>query len=207
MKRQMLLLAALLLASIVPSFGAMVQFSTVNSQLCFGMIGCGVQSQEIGGSNASDLGITISYMPTTSGTLNASPIASPNFGMLYVQCNDGTLVCPAQNLTGLQLYLVFTQNLPEAGSGQIATMAITGTIGGNSGAATVTWSVPSVVITTANASITYTVANSTLNLVNPSATASSGASSGLGEPGITTIQGRVEDTTVPEPSNAPPMRA
>lgn len=192
MKKFLLSLAGLVAFSATSSFGATVQFNTSASQLCFGAMGCGAQSQ-----NINDI-LTVTFVPTVSGLLSPSPLASSTFGEIHLQCNDGSTTCAPQSLNGLQLYLVFTQLLPEAGIGQINTSTITGSIGGNSGFATLNWTVPSTTITN-TFSITYTVANSPLNLVSPS-NSNTLPTSTLGPPGITTIQGIVQDNAVPEPS-------
>jgi len=192
MKKFMLSIAGFLLVSAAPSFGTMVSFNTVSSTLCAGNVSCGVQLQSIGGVN----GVTLTYKPNLGATLNANPIASGTFGEIWLQCNDGSINCASVNLTpvGLVLNIIFTQTSPDPASGTVSTTSITGTIGGNSGLATIAWSMPSVQIGTAP--VTYTVVNSPLNIVSPSNSNEQGTSP-LGPPGKTTIQGTV--STVPEP--------
>ena len=194
MKKFFLALALAAFASVGSMFGATVQFNTNNTSLCTDGTGaCTNQFVIFGGGT-----LRLTYNPITTGLLNADPIASPTFGSLLLECGDFTVntagaasntSCASQPLpSNLNLYLRFTQVLPEPGSGQINSSSIVGTIGGNSGSATITWLTPSTTINTTNFSISYRVTNNPLNIVNPAGG------------GVTSIQGEVRDNMVPEPS-------
>ncbi|MFN7541901.1 MAG: PEP-CTERM sorting domain-containing protein [Acidobacteriota bacterium] len=190
MIKLVLFLASFLCVFVAPGFGAMVTFNTNSSTLCVGSVACSSQVQTVGG-------VTLTFVPNTGVTLNANPIASTSFGEIWLQCNDGSTTCAPENLgaQNLVLSIVFTQTSPDSATGSIDSTSITGSIGGNSGFAQITWMTPSVMV--GLSPITYTVVNSPLNLNSPATSILQGANS-LGPPGKTTIQGTVND--VPEPS-------
>jgi len=192
MKSLYLSIALAALGSFGTAFGATVQFDTLNSQLCVGAAGCNSKIVDFGGNT-----LRLTYNPFVSANLNANPLSSTNFGSLTLNCTDGgnpaavalITTCGSSALpVGLNLYLRFNQVLPQAGMGAIDSETIVGTIGGNSGNATITWSVPSTTINTAGFSISYRVTNNPLNIVTPAGG------------GVTTIQGEVRDNMVPEPA-------
>lgn len=181
MKNVLMGFALLAIGSVYSASASTVQFNTNNSQLCVGAFGCSSQTVSFGT-------LTLTYDPFTSGLLDASPLAATNFGSLTLACTGSGTTCAQSTIAaGTNLYLRFTQVLPEAGNGSINSSSIIGTIGGNGGSASISWSVLTNDIITANFTTRYSVSNSPLNLVTPSGG------------GTTTIQGTVSNV-VPEPA-------
>lgn len=181
MKNVLMGFALLAIGSVYSASASTVQFNTNNSQLCVGAFGCSSQTVSFGT-------LTLTYDPFTSGLLDASPLAATNFGSLTLTCTGSGTTCAQSTIAaGTNLYLRFTQVLPEAGNGSINSSSIIGTIGGNGGSASISWSVLTNDIITANFTTRYSVSNSPLNLVTPSGG------------GTTTIQGTVSNV-VPEPA-------
>jgi len=188
MKSLFLGLAVLACGSMYTSTAATVQFDTIGSGLCTGNSQCNTYSVTFGN-------LQLTYVPNTTGDLMVNPVSSPTFGNLVLSCLD-TSCLPSSPTTPLPspltLYLVFNQTLPIAGTGTITSSSITGSVSLFQGLATINWTNPSVTIQ----GITYTVPNNPLNIT----TADNGQTAQDLPTGVTTIQGRVTDNTVPEPS-------
>lgn len=193
--KKFLLMATLMLTSMIsPSFATLVQFDTLSSQLCVGAIGCGVQTQTFGNLN-------ITFNPFTSGNLdpNQFGFANTSFGTITIDCANAS--CATSSIpANLNLYLRFNQTLPQAGSGEIVSSTITGTFSFGGGGGQITWTVPSTNIIAGTTNIKYSVVNTPLSLNAPSQGGTSPTNATGVIPGVTSIQGRVEDASVPEPS-------
>lgn len=113
------------------AYGGAVTFDTLQSQLCLGAFGCGVHTQVIGGLQITFAGV--------NQTIIASPGAGGFLGSLIVSCVGGGLGCVGGNLAGLNLYIVVTETSPLAGTVQLPTGVLAGTISGSSGVGTVNW--------------------------------------------------------------------
>lgn len=176
------LFLALSALSVGVAMASTVTYNTIASQLCVGASGCGVANQTIGGGS----GVTISFNPVASSTVNAAPTTFGSFGEINVSCVGGGTACGSQSLAGLNLFINIAQTVPTAGNASIAGGVITGAISGTASSATITWSVPN---TVSIGAINYGIQNNPLALVPPSV-----------NNGVTSVQAFITDTTIPEPS-------
>ena len=177
-----LLTAASLALLALPGTGhaLAVNYSLSSTQLCFGAIGCGVNSQVLGGS------LRVSFEPLTATALNPAPNSFASLGQLVVSCVGGGTACGSVSLAGLNLYLNVSQLAPSLGNASFAAGALTGTASGTASTATVSWaSGANVTIGTIN----YDLFADQVALLPPS--------SGLGAAGITALV-----SVVPEPAQA-----
>ena len=179
-------LLAVLGLSAFTSSAAMVNFNTTGSTICDVANVCAA-SQTIGG-------LTLSFAVIGSAGVNANPTSISSFGEIRLACVDGTTTCASQDLSGYYAKIQVTQTLPiVGGSGFIGNGIISGSISGNSSGASVTWA--------ANNSLTLGVIKyEVLNLVLGLATPSTNNTNNFSNVGSTTVQARITDTTIPEPS-------
>lgn len=136
---------------------ATVTYSTSSSQLCIGAAGCGVNSQTVGGGS----GVTITYNPVATATVNAIPSTSGSLGSIVVSCVGGGTACGSQSLAGMNLYINIAQTAPTAGNGSISGGVMTGLISGTASSAVITWAAPAGTV----GNITYAVTSTPLGLV------------------------------------------
>ena len=96
--------------------------------------------------------------------------------------------CPSVDLTGYTVRIAITQTAPvPGGTGNISNNGIIGgSVSGSSSGANVTWANPSQVFST---NTNYSIVNFSLALVSPTS-----------NNGQTSVQGRITDTTIPEPA-------
>lgn len=170
------------------SFAAIITYSTTGSQLCIGAAGCGVATQTIGGGT----GVTVTFNPIASSTVNANPTSFASFGEINIACVGGGTGCGNQSLAGLNLYLNISQTLPSPGGiASISAGVVLGSVSGTASSASLTWSVPNTVFIGGGSGISYSVLNNPLGLVPPSVNS-----------GFTSIQANITDnsTVIPEPS-------
>jgi len=149
---------------------ASVTYSTSSSQLCIGASGCATNTQTLGGGS----GVTITYNPVASATVNAAPSTSGSLGSIVVSCVGGGTACGSQSLAGMNLYINIAQTAPTAGSGSISGGVMTGSISGTASSATITWASPAGTI----GNITYAVTSTPLGLVPASVNGGSNALTG-----------------------------
>ena len=173
--------AAMVAAS---AFGGPITYTTADSQICLGADGCGMSTQLFGG-------VSVSYIPVASNTVNPSLLGSKStfgsLGALMISCVGGGTDCAAVTLpSNLFLYIHVGQTVPTVGAGVIPGSVLAGAIAGSASNATVTWPIANA-ITIGN--ITYSVANNPLAIVPPSS-----------KGGVTSIQGLITENTVPEPA-------
>lgn len=175
-----LALFALAAAAIPAAFATPVTYSTNNTQLCVGASGCGLTSQTIGG-------VSITYQPLINQPADpGGAFTFASFGTIQLSCVGGGTACGSQSLAGLNLYITIDQTSPLVGQGSIPSGVITGSISGTASNAQITWPSPA---STTIGTMTYSIANSPLNLVPVSTNY-----------GKTTIQGKITENAVPEPS-------
>lgn len=137
--RLLVLLAAVSYAALAEA--ATVTYSTTTSQLCIGASGCGVATQTIGGGS----GVTVTFNPVASNTVNANPTTFASLGTLQVSCVGGGTACGGQSLAGMNLYINLSQTVPSAGFGSFVGGVMKGTLSGTASSASITWSVPNTV--------------------------------------------------------------
>jgi hypothetical protein len=185
-----LALLALAFAVVPAAFATSVTFNTGDAELCLGGPGCGVQTQVIGS-------VTVTYNPAPSLTYDPKALGGDftfaNFGSIVLSCTGGGTGCGNQTLDGLTLYIVIDQTSPIVGSGGIPGGSITGAFLGNASSAQITWPSPAAVDLSG---FVYSVRDNPLALVPP--TTNNGAPGAF--QGVTTIQGKITETAVPEPS-------
>lgn len=175
------IMGALLLA--VVAFGTSqaqadpVTFTTSGTFTCGGCTGSGTNSVTFLGGMGNALMITFTGLGSTS--LNTPSGSSFGNFQTFVSGN-GTI-----NASGT-FTLTITQTVPVAGSDSFAA-TFSGTFSAsNSGTGVVNFTVTSVTI----GGITYAITNNPLNLVPPAS-----------NNGITTVQGQVTGSAVPEPTS------
>src|SRR5829696_3289358 len=175
------LMSALLLA--VVSLGMAeakadpVTFSTSGTFTCGGCSGSGTNSVTFLGGIGNALMITFTGLGSTS--LN-SPTGS-SFGNFQTFFSGNGAIAASGTFT-----LTITQTIPIAGSDSFAA-TFTGLFSAsNSGSGVVNFTVTSVTI----GGITYAISNNPLNLVPPAS-----------NNGITTVQGQITGSAVPEPTS------
>lgn len=157
-----------------------VTYSTLGSELCLGASGCGTNSQTIGG-------FSVTFNPIAASLVDpGDTFTFGSFGQIVVSCIGNGLSCASTSLAGLNLYIHINQTSPTGDSGVLPAGMITGAISGTTSSAVITWPEPNALML---GSIQYSIANPSLALVPPSSNF-----------GITTIQGRITETAVPEPS-------
>lgn len=191
--KEHLLLGGLMVLSSLSALAGPVTYSTTASQLCVGTSGCGVASQTIGGGS----GLTVTFNPIGSNTVNASPTAFGTFGEISVSCVGGGTACGSQSLAGLNLFINITQTLPApGGSASISGGVIAGSISGTASSASITWSVPNTVNIGV---ISYGLLDNPFGLMPPSVSG-----------GVTSVRAILTDNTsntVLEPSTYAMMSA
>jgi hypothetical protein len=175
------LMSALLLA--IVSFGISeakadpVTFSTSGTFTCGGCAGSGTNSVTFLGGMGNALMITFTGLGSTS--LN-TPTGS-SFGNFQTFFSGNGAIAASGTFT-----LTITQTVPIPGSDSFAA-TFTGLFSAsNSGSGVVNFTVTSVTI----GGITYSVTNNPLNLVPPAS-----------NNGITTVQGQITGSAVPEPTS------
>lgn len=134
-----------------------------------------------GGGNSISFGSSmISFAGVTNSTVNANPTTFGSLGEFKVS-STGESVIPV----GTTFALTITQTAPTNGSGTFNAI-LSGSVSGTSSSAVVTFSGGPVIIN----GVTYNVVNNPLALVPPSTNG-----------GVTTVQGQITATTVPEPAS------
>ena len=154
-----------------------VTFSTSGTFTCAGCSGSGTNSVTFLGGMGNALMITFTGLGSTS--LN-TPTGS-SFGNFQTFVSGTGAIAASGTFT-----LTITQTVPIAGSDSFSA-TFTGLFSAsNSGSGVVNFTVTSVTI----GGITYSVTNNPLNLVPPAS-----------NNGITTVQGQITGTAVPEPTS------
>src|SRR6188474_1292969 len=154
-----------------------VTFSTSGTFTCVGCSGSGTNSVTFLGGMGNALMITFTGLGSTS--LN-TPTGS-SFGNFQTFFSGSGAVAASGTFT-----LTITQTVPSGGSDSFSS-TFTGLFSAsNSGSGVVNFTVTSVTI----GGITYSVTNNPLNLVPPAS-----------NNGITTVQGQITGTAVPEPTS------
>lgn len=153
-----------------------VTFSTSGTFTCAGCAGSGTNSVTFLGGMGNALMITFTGLGTTS--LN-TPTGS-SFGEFQTFFSGTGVIAASGTFT-----LTITQTVPTAGSASFSA-TFSGTFSAaNSGTGVVNFTVTSMTI----GGVTYSITNNPLNLVPPAS-----------NNGITTVQGQITSTTVPEPA-------
>jgi len=153
-----------------------VTFSTSGTFTCGGCAGSGTNSVTFLGGMGNALMITFTGLGSTS--LN-TPTGS-SFGNFQTFFSGNGAIAASGTFT-----LTITQTVPTAGSNSFSA-TFSGTFSAsNSGSGVVSFSVTSVNI----GGITYAITNNPLNLVPPAS-----------NNGITTVQGQITGSAVPEPA-------
>lgn len=153
-----------------------VTFSTSGTFTCAGCAGSGTNSVTFLGGMGNALMITFTGLGSTS--LN-TPTGS-SFGNFQTFFSGNGVIAASGTFT-----LTITQTVPIAGSDSFSA-TFTGTFSAsNSGSGVVNFTVTSVNI----GGITYAITNNPLNLVPPAS-----------NNGITTVQGQITGSAVPEPA-------
>jgi len=154
-----------------------VTFSTSGTFTCAGCSGSGTNSVTFLGGSGNALMITFTGLGSTS--LN-TPTGS-SFGNFQTFFSGSGAIAASGTFT-----LTITQSVPIAGSDSFAA-TFTGLFSAsNSGSGVVNFTVTSVTI----GGITYSITNNPLNLVPPAS-----------NNGITTVQGQITGSAVPEPTS------
>ncbi len=154
-----------------------VTFSTSGTFTCAGCSGSGTNSVTFLGGMGNALMITFTGLGSTS--LNTPTGSSFGNFQTFVSGNG------AINVSGT-FTLTITQTVPVAGSNSFAS-TFSGTFtASNSGTGVVNFTVTSVSI----GGVTYAITNNPLNLVPPAS-----------NNGITTVQGQITGSAVPEPTS------
>ena len=154
-----------------------VTFSTSGTFTCGGCAGSGTNSVTFLGGMGNALMITFTGLGSTS--LN-TPTGS-SLGNFQTFFSGNGAIAASGTFT-----LTITQTVPTAGSNSFSA-TFNGTFSAsNSGTGVVNFSVTSVTI----GSITYSITNNPLNLVPPAS-----------NNGITTVQGQITSSAVPEPAS------
>src|SRR6476619_6298616 len=153
-----------------------VTFSTSGTFTCAGCAGSGTNSVTFLGGMGNALMITFTGLGSTS---LSTPTGS-SFGNFQTFFSGNGSIAASGTFT-----LTITQTVPTAGSASFSA-TFSGTFSAaNSGTGVVNFTVTSVNI----GGITYSITNNPLNLVPPAS-----------NNGITTVQGQMTSTTVPEPA-------
>lgn len=153
-----------------------VTFSTSGTFTCAGCAGSGTNSVTFLGGMGNALMITFTGLGTTS--LN-TPTGS-SFGEFQTFFSGTGVIAASGTFT-----LTITQTVPTAGSANFSA-TFSGTFSAaNSGTGVVNFTVTSMTI----GGVTYSITNNPLNLVPPAS-----------NNGITTVQGQITSTAVPEPA-------
>lgn len=153
-----------------------VTFSTSGTFTCAGCAGSGTNSVTFLGGMGNALMITFTGLGTTS--LN-TPTGS-SFGEFQTFFSGTGVIAASGTFT-----LTITQTVPTAGSASFSA-TFSGTFSAaNSGTGVVNFTVTSMTI----GGVTYSITNNPLNLVPPAS-----------NNGITTVQGQITSTAVPEPA-------
>src|SRR5919112_2743312 len=154
-----------------------VTFSTSGTFTCAGCAGSGSNSVTFLGGMGNALMITFTGLGSTS--LNTP--TGTSFGNFQTFFSGSGVIAASGTFT-----LTITQTVPTAGSSSFAA-TFNGTFSAsNSGSGVVNFTVSSVTI----GGITYSITNNPLNLVPPAS-----------NNGITTVQGQVTGSAVPEPTS------
>jgi hypothetical protein len=157
-----------------------VTFSTSGVFTCGSCSGSGTASVTFSGGIGNSLLLNFTGI---SGTVDTSPagFTFTSFGEIQtVASGTGATITPGTSLT-----LTITQTVPSGGSGPL-TAVLSGTLDQNTSTGVITFTVTHVQI----GNVSYDIVNNPLALVPPST-----------NNGVTTIQGRVSTTTVPEPTS------
>lgn len=154
-----------------------VVFGTTGVINCSSCTGNGTSAVTFG-SMANMLTLSFTGIPAGT-TLSANPTTFTSFGIIQTSVTGvGFVITPGTTFT-----LTINQTVPGVGSGNLSA-TLTGAITQNNSTGLITFSVTSVTIN----GILYDVPNNPLALVPPNT-----------NNGVTSIQGRVTATTVPEP--------
>ena len=154
-----------------------VTFSTSGTFTCGGCAGSGTNSVTFLGGMGNALMITFTGLGSTSlNTPTGSSLG--NFQTFF--SGNGTVAASGT------FTLTITQTVPTAGSNSFSATFSGSFSASNSGSGVVTFSVTSVSI----GGITYSITNNPLNLVPPAS-----------NNGITTVQGQITSSAVPEPAS------
>lgn len=177
-------LLALASAAIIPAaFATPVTYDTLQTQLCVGAMGCGTNTQVLGA-------VRVTFSPLNDTTVDPTGLGGnftfASFGNLVMSCVGGGTGCGSASLAGLNLYIVVDQSNPVPGTGNIPAGVITGSLSGTASSAQITWPTPAA--TTING-FTYSVRNNPLAVMPVSSNG-----------GVTSIQAKVTEVPVPEPS-------
>src|SRR5687767_12206324 len=154
-----------------------VTFSTSGVFTCAGCSGSGTNSVTFLGGMGNALMITFTGLGSTS--LN-TPTGS-SFGNFQTFVSGSGVIGASGTFT-----LTITQTVPIAGSDSFAATFTGSFSASNSGSGVVNFTVTSVTI----GGITYSITNNPLNLVPPAS-----------NNGITTVQGQITGSAVPEPAS------
>jgi hypothetical protein len=154
-----------------------VTFSTSGTFTCAGCSGSGTNSVTFLGGMGNALMITFTGLGSTS--LN-TPTGS-SFGNFQTFVSGGGFAGASGTFT-----LTITQTVPVAGSNSFSATFSGSFSASNSGSGVVTFTTTSVNI----GGITYAITNNPLNLVPPAS-----------NNGITTVQGQITGSAVPEPTS------
>jgi PEP-CTERM motif len=154
-----------------------VTFTTSGTFTCAGCAGSGTNSVTFSGGMGNALMITFTGLGSTS--LNTP--TGTSFGNFQTFVSGNGVINASGTFT-----LTITQSVPVAGSDSFSA-TFSGTFSAsNSGTGIVNFSVTSVTI----GGITYSITNNPLNLVPPAS-----------NNGITTVQGQITGSAVPEPAS------
>jgi hypothetical protein len=193
--KKVLYLIALGTAITATASASTVTYSTSGFLNCNGAGGC----TQVNAQTIQFGGLQIQYAGIASSTVNATPFTFGSFGDLFTTCIDGTTTCgQAAVPSGVTLVVQIAQSVPApGGAGSIPAGGVIGTLSGNGSQAFVSWPTPNQIqVVTPNNITGYSVANNPLSLVPPSNNNCGGARPNCGD---TTIQGRIDDLSAPEP--------
>ena len=193
--KKVLYLIALGTALTATAGATAVTYSTSGFLNCNGSAGC----TQVNGQTIQFGGLQIQYSGIGSSSVNATPFTFGSFGDLFTTCIDGTITCGSSNVpSGVTLVVQIFQTVPTpGGSGSIPAGSVVGALSGNGSQAFISWPTPNQIQVVTPTNITgYSIANNPLSLVPPS-----NNNCGIARPncGDTTIQGRIDDLSAPEP--------
>jgi hypothetical protein len=168
--------------ALVPAASATPVTYSTSGEIC-AVQGCGDTSVAfVQGSGTltvafNALGATVVDPGGPGGFTNAS------FGSVDISC---TGTCTGESLAGLNLFITITQTLPTAGSLPLVAGVLSGSVAVGSSNAEITWAIPNTITI---GDFSYRILNNPLALVPPTSNS-----------GVTSIQGRIEEAAIPEPS-------
>lgn len=158
-----------------------VTFSSAGTFTCAGCMGSGSNSVTFSGGVGNALVLT--FTGINNATVDTSPLGFTftSFGEIQSATSGaGATISPGTTLT-----LTITQTVPSGGSGPFQA-TLSGFIDQNTSSGQITFTVTHVQI----GNVSYDIVNNPLALVPPAT-----------NNGVTTIQGRVSTTVVPEPAS------